>query len=88
MTKGEEKSGNTAIIKSESCSCACGKIATSSVLSTTKHQQMFAKKSGVLMLIGLMKMTGMLMGLTDVIKTQTSVLMMIRAGRVCVSAGL
>lgn len=56
MTKGEEKSGSTAMKKSESCSCVCGKIATSSVLNTHKHQQMFSEKSGKLMLMGLMKM--------------------------------
>lgn len=37
MTKGEKKSGSIAMKKSESCSCACGIIATSSVLSRHKH---------------------------------------------------
>lgn len=33
-----KQSGTTAMKKSESCSCACGRITTSSVLNTHKHQ--------------------------------------------------
>lgn len=43
MTKGKEKIGSIAMKKSESCSCACGIIATSSVLSRHKHQDMFSR---------------------------------------------
>lgn len=37
--KGKKKSGSTTMEKSESCSCASGRIATSSALNTHKHQE-------------------------------------------------
>lgn len=46
--KGKKKSGSTTMEKSESCSCASGRIATSSALNTHKHQKKTAFSKGSL----------------------------------------
>lgn len=86
-TKGEEKSGSTTVEKSESCSCASGRIATSSVLNTLKHQKkysIFQRQSGILtartkmemLAVSAIRMAGMFetsVRLTEVMKTMTPV---------------
>lgn len=72
---------------SESCSCASGRIATSSVLNTQKHQKkysIFQRQSGILtartkmemLAVSVIRMAGMFetsMRLTEVMKTMTPV---------------